>query len=210
LKIYRVEHHEDGQGPYCKHGYDFWHRQDARHRHPVPFDDFDLDPPSYALKFGFSSPKQLTAWFTPAELRLLRRHGFIVCVYDVPDADVIVGRSQVAFPGEEYPHGPCAVYCNYSCNAQSRDGVCRIYQRRQKPHKLFEMIEDNVLGDESYEEMLANATNSVSADIRHYWVPTIGLDERNRAAVARIVARILIEHTRWFLAQKPRGDDREV
>jgi hypothetical protein len=214
LLIYRVEHQEYGHGPYSNHGYDFWHRRDARHRHPVPADDFDSDLRSDVYwKFGFSSPEQLTAWFTPAELRLLRRHGFIGRVYDVPDTDVIVGRSQVAFPGKKrsYPHGPCCFYCNYCCNVQSLGGVCRIYQRRQNMHELtFEMIEDDVVGDAPYGEMLANATKNVSAHIHHYWVSTIPLDKRNRAAVARIVANVLIEHTRWFLAQKPRGDDREV
>jgi len=75
---------------------------------------------------------------------------------------------------------------------------------------FFVRIEDEVVANEPYEEILAYATNRVSAHIHHYWVSTIPLDKRNRAAVARIVANVLIEHTRWFLAQKPRGDDREV
>ena len=86
MLVYRVEREESGWGPYRSKDYDYWHRRVARHRHPVPFDDFDSDPPSYAVKFGFSSQEQLAAWFTPAELRRLRKHGFNV------NADVIVGR----------------------------------------------------------------------------------------------------------------------
>ena len=49
-------------------------------------------------RFGFISLKQLNAWFTAAELRKLEQHGFCVYEYDVPDSDIIFGRSQVAFP----------------------------------------------------------------------------------------------------------------
>ena len=75
-------------------------------------------------------------------------------------------------------------------------------------HELtFEMIEDDVVGNAPYVVMLANATKNVSAHIHNHWVPTIPLNERNRAAVASIVADTLIEHTLWFLTSR---DDLEV
>jgi hypothetical protein len=71
---------------------------------------------------------------------------------------------------------------------------------------FFVRIEDEVVANEPYEEILAYATKRVSAHIHHYWVSTIPLDKRNRAAVAAIVASVLIEHARWFVGRGKQMD----
>jgi hypothetical protein len=107
--IYRVEHDEYKHGPYRDHDYALWHGQPNRPEHPDPEDDFDTDAwDDRSYVFAFASLRQLRDWFKPAELRRMRRRDFIVRYYDVPAGEIIVGRSQVAFPGnrKSYPHGP--------------------------------------------------------------------------------------------------------
>ena len=109
MLVYRVEHREYGQGPYRDHDYTHWHHSYSLDGHPDPERDFPTKAwRDKANKFGFSSLQQLRDWFTATELYRMREAGFHVVVYDVPAADVIIGGSQVAFPGKRisYSYGP--------------------------------------------------------------------------------------------------------
>ena len=112
--VYRVEHKEYAQGPYRDYDYRHWHglymalSHEGSIKHPPPEYDFATDAwQDPSNKFGFASLQQLYNWFNPAELRRLRKHGFIVRYYDVPANDIIIGGKQVAFPGKRksYPCG---------------------------------------------------------------------------------------------------------
>jgi hypothetical protein len=100
--VYRIEHWEEGYGPY-------WSKRftvDVSHDHLAPKDDFATDAWKHPdHKFGFRSLAELYAWFDRREVRALREQGFHITVFDVPDSAVTPGRSQVAFPGwrETYP-----------------------------------------------------------------------------------------------------------
>jgi hypothetical protein len=50
-------------------------------------------------------------------------------------------------------------------------------------------------------EILERHVDNVRFHIDEYWVPAIPLDERNKAAVAAIVTKVLIDHTRWLVAR---------
>jgi hypothetical protein len=74
MLIYRVEHSKYGRGPYRTWSYNYgsWHKQSDGPRHPEPRDDFtSRDWEVEGMAFGFNSPEQLAAWFTPAELKHL-------------------------------------------------------------------------------------------------------------------------------------------
>jgi hypothetical protein len=113
--IYRVQHPESGYGPYWHQIYEYWHGPVTLHRHPDALDDVDgwKDKNNkFEYIFGFSSLEQLDAWFTAAEQRRLRKHDFVVCVLDVSAFDILVGRSQVAFPGWK-PYSYCGCHLSH-------------------------------------------------------------------------------------------------
>ena len=105
-KVYRVEKKGSAlrYGPYVWYGeYGHWHSPNR----PEPIEDLSAASDRWkGMVFGFASRRQINAWFTPTELRRLRRHGFVVCTYNVPAADIIYGRHQLAFKRPERPVKP--------------------------------------------------------------------------------------------------------
>jgi hypothetical protein len=65
----------------------------------------------------------------------------------------------------------------------------------------FPMIEDVLLGhdDMSLAELSEHVIDAVARHIEDHWVPTLPLTDRNRAAVATVVAGFLLEQARWFV-----------
>jgi hypothetical protein len=96
--IYRVERKGGAlrTGPYHFYGYTHWHEPNR----PEPKEDLlpaEADRFQEDMVFGFASRRQLGEWFNRAELRRLRRHGFVVRKYVVSACNIIYGRFQVAF-----------------------------------------------------------------------------------------------------------------
>ena len=114
MRIYRIET-EHGTGPYVGGEFSSWCSEDKlgldehlrlveRHQYhpaaPSPEEDkicwFGRDH-----VFGFSSKRQLRAWFTGKARKLMHEAGFSVSVYEIdPKAqgkNVVRGKRQVAF-----------------------------------------------------------------------------------------------------------------
>ena len=108
ITVYRVEHKEDGIGPYRHNkGSDFYHQINRDHgdeNHPADWEDgFFEKEINHPLsnrhhKFGFLSMGDVKEWFD-GYLPSLRKHGFVVKKYTTPRKNVIVGNSgkQVIF-----------------------------------------------------------------------------------------------------------------
>lgn len=85
MKIYRVEN-RDGEGPYqCGDRSPWWLDKRESTEHPEPNYIFLLENPEWFC--GFDSPEQLFAWFTCDELERLKKEGFLVHIFEVPEAD---------------------------------------------------------------------------------------------------------------------------
>jgi hypothetical protein len=100
LRILRVET-PGGNGPY-NGGYGAEYValfEDQGDRHPAPTTDVPGLMAIYdsGFRFGFKDHTQLDRWFDPPRRDYLRRHGFTVAAYDVPEGDVIFGGRQIAF-----------------------------------------------------------------------------------------------------------------
>lgn len=87
--IYRIQHRDDGYGPYRYRDfpYELWQCQDHEDQdHPSPWEDKDLcevwrdhlSAPFGTLRFGFKSLDQLRNWFTREEQMKLAMLGFQV------------------------------------------------------------------------------------------------------------------------------------
>lgn len=93
--ILRVEHAEDGQGPYWGPR-DRWPDElcwQSYHR-PMPR---NVAPEDWHPKHGFDCQGEMRAWFPDDERRLLQRNGFRLSTYVVPTEHVIDDERQVIF-----------------------------------------------------------------------------------------------------------------
>lgn len=102
MLVYRVE--KDGLGPYRHYQRDdhLWRKIDSYSGdRPGPYEDGVanylpckvITPKVY---FGFKDIESLKKWFRGAR-SILRKNGFMVSVYDVPDKYVYTGKRQVGF-----------------------------------------------------------------------------------------------------------------
>jgi hypothetical protein len=118
--VYRIERIVDRLGPWsstgnashydaCKHG-----DHSSCFEGPSPWEE--TDTPLEALwstsnhrsdyHFGFTSPRQLTGWFTSAMgRRALAEKGYHVAIYEVSEPNVAKGNRQVAFIRPPRPIG---------------------------------------------------------------------------------------------------------
>lgn len=99
--VYRIEHPEDGMGPYkglneCVNWQETPHDESART--PVPVYDFDDKYWPYIMNeyliFGFKSIRQLANWFTKTELETIFSYGYTIVTFE--SNNVIEGKNQVA------------------------------------------------------------------------------------------------------------------
>lgn len=106
MRVYRVMDLE-GKGPYALHDdgrENFPFHDNADTVRPSPVIDLkrdDLDLWDSRNVFGFASVKQLCTWFDAQRRAWLKAHGFSVAVMEAPDASVIHGGHQVAFPAPD-------------------------------------------------------------------------------------------------------------
>lgn len=103
VQIFRVET-ETGAGAYNVGGVLF--DVNSAHRHPSPEEDAKMAPGwralSYSQKehyfFGFTSEFQLLGWFYSEKMiRHAHGRGLGVTIYEVDEADVIIGHTQAVF-----------------------------------------------------------------------------------------------------------------
>lgn len=107
MKIYRVEHADNGVGPYnskyAPEGMAHEHSAD-RAGHPSPVVDGIVEfysdiRPEYLC--GLTERAAIFAWFD-GWLRTLHERGFVLATYEVPAEHVLTGRSeQVLFDRHE-------------------------------------------------------------------------------------------------------------
>lgn len=72
--------------------------------HPLPYDDGVENFESDVDICGVDSMEQILAWFGEGEcLTWLKHAGCIIRAYDVPDVKCKIGKSQVAYPIDNYP-----------------------------------------------------------------------------------------------------------
>lgn len=100
MKVFRIEHQDDGQGPYCFNGKSPNLAFDPD-RQPLPAND-GLEnhaglvwPPAH--RFGFVNVKALKAWFDASDRLTLKDHGYVCRVYEVDQEHVRKGKKQVIF-----------------------------------------------------------------------------------------------------------------
>lgn len=117
IKVFRVED-KDGRGMYAT----AWFKCDlpTDDRHPVVSDDskyienlskvrpdlvnmaFSYASEPSGHRFGFADMSMLRRWIYNDEwLRMLANVGCVLCVYEVPVDEVIVGYTQVTFNAEK-------------------------------------------------------------------------------------------------------------
>lgn len=98
MLVYRVE--KNGLGPYANHDVD--EHLDYRLRHywdidqrPGPLRD-GIGVYVKTIHFGFKDIESLKKWFHGAR-SALRKNGFVLAIYDVPESSVYIGNKQVGF-----------------------------------------------------------------------------------------------------------------
>jgi len=104
-RVYRIEHKEDGYGPYYWNDRnEYWWSEDEHdslERTPHPDDDglyyINTVHPSYEYVYGFKSVKQLCEWFTKFERYCLFSSGYQVKCYNVDDSLIHYGDHQLKF-----------------------------------------------------------------------------------------------------------------
>lgn len=109
--VYRVEN-EAGLGPYQDSADLLPRMMDAhdgnlRKNHPLPEEDIRLKSLVTRLEdwtathvCGFSSMKQVEAWFTEQDLTAMAKHGQVLKTFKVPKSAVIVGTTQALIEKE--------------------------------------------------------------------------------------------------------------
>lgn len=98
MKVYRIEHHEKGLGPYQGGAIDHddtWEYFSSRH--PGPNDDGITGGIFLGEYFGFSTMRQMFQWFNWRDIFRWRKKGFRVYTYRMSNHQVRVGGRQVAF-----------------------------------------------------------------------------------------------------------------
>ncbi|AIK68473.1 hypothetical protein Lo5R7ANS_03 [Mesorhizobium phage vB_MloP_Lo5R7ANS] len=119
MHVYRIERLADRKGPFSNTGNGTYYDSMRHCEHPSCFDG----PAPYEERgtplgdlwetarrneyhFGFTTPRQLVAWFSSAMGRsALAAKGYHVAIYEVDDAKVRSGRQQLAFIRPSAPIG---------------------------------------------------------------------------------------------------------
>jgi hypothetical protein len=111
FRIFRVEHKVHKYGPftcYSDHIRDMvawqqWRNYYIGDNHPSPcMDKLDEDRRIYDWRvwsewlFGCSNERDVAHWFKPI-FALLKEHGWVLNIYEVPSKDVDFGSNQVVF-----------------------------------------------------------------------------------------------------------------
>ena len=114
--IYRIEHPENGKGPYRQYepltlngiAINDYHADFTTH--PSPRREFaDKDEYGYVRDYfympddyycGFISIEQLLTWFESEWIDVMHIHGYFLCEYEVPDLCVRIGHFQCIFKME--------------------------------------------------------------------------------------------------------------
>jgi hypothetical protein len=94
VTVYRVEHHQTGEGPYNGPYWDRYVDMAMAHRdrkHPAPWMDRDLSGIRSDEVCACDSPKSLRDWFARFWGDLADA-GYVVRVYDVPERHVRTGK----------------------------------------------------------------------------------------------------------------------
>lgn len=99
MLVYRVE--KDGIGPYRHDNVDenLWSKLYSHDdRRPGPYRDGikNIEKVRYDIHFGFKDIESLKIWFKGAR-SALRKNGFNLVIYEVPNKWVCVGNTQVGF-----------------------------------------------------------------------------------------------------------------
>jgi hypothetical protein len=103
-KILRVEHPQDGVGPYHRpDAWDVvnWHSVDTDHPGPLN-DNFEPRWRDKSTRFGFASKDQLDRWFPETDRQRLAELGYQLATYTAPAGQWAASRKQAVF------HGPSA------------------------------------------------------------------------------------------------------
>lgn len=113
MRVFRVEHATDKVGPFTCYGHvlreyaawQHWRGSYIGDNHPSPcMDKLDRDN-SYEgngwkvwadWKFGCANEMDVAHWFKPI-FALLKEHGWVLNIYEVPSRDVDFGTNQVVF-----------------------------------------------------------------------------------------------------------------
>lgn len=118
VTVYRIEHIENGNGPYNNSKFDMadYHDSMDQIRHPTINNDSLLNYNWRNLRysraahygwfedwyFAFSSIEQMRAWFYQDEwLELLDDHGFVLREYEVEDMYFLQGNAQCMLKKEK-------------------------------------------------------------------------------------------------------------
>lgn len=93
--VYRVEHFEDRQGPWC---HDIG-RKLAAISMPTPWNDGVGSEATVWLgaRIHGATLDRLLYWFTEEDRQLLRSEGFVLARYVVPPSKLAIGYEQVLF-----------------------------------------------------------------------------------------------------------------
>ena len=99
MNFYRVEHPEDGRGPYRRPDLDVDLDSQATERHPL-HGNLDQAFRWRGIRFAFSDVASLCVWFNSRERRLCREAGYVMAVYAVEPEAWLEGNRQVVFDDE--------------------------------------------------------------------------------------------------------------
>lgn len=97
--VYRIQHREDGSGPYFGSRAVGSALDYSSSRHPEPQND-GISWKSMASDqlCGFGSEEAVFGWFSESDLNFLHSMGFVLAVYSVAEEKIAQGKSQVLFP----------------------------------------------------------------------------------------------------------------
>lgn len=97
--VYRVQHREDGSGPYFGSRAVGSSLDYSPLSHPEPQDDGIGWKSIRADKLcGFQSIEAVLSWFSQNDLKFLHSMGFILAAYSVAEKKIARGNSQLLFP----------------------------------------------------------------------------------------------------------------
>lgn len=110
VRVYRVEHHVNKGGPFLDCGNMKLLNYAYREEYPTYHEEIDREPyfqsqvedkgiPFPGCRFGTDSLDQLHHWFPTSIQNQLRKRGYVVRSYAVPEQDVVVLDKQVIFKG---------------------------------------------------------------------------------------------------------------
>lgn len=102
VKLFRIEHFLDGNGPYRSDlTENEWRLRSHDHLpNPMVENIIDIDDLENKYKCAFISKKSLKRWFNKSEIKRLKKEGFEIYSFKVDECKIKKGSHQVLFPSK--------------------------------------------------------------------------------------------------------------